>query len=100
MSQSNYSKIESDKNESVSWEVLPTVADLYNIDIVDLLGDLGVKNINLSKNNDYATNAFYVIQQPNMPESIIKTLQELVESQRLMIETLKLQLEILSKNRG
>jgi hypothetical protein len=35
-----------------------------------------------------------------MPESIIKTLQELVESQRLMIETLKLQLEILSKNRG
>lgn len=99
MSQSNYSKLESDKYESVSWEVLPAVAEIYGIDIIDLLADLGVQNINLSRNNDHATNAFYVVQQANSLENIDKSIMKLIESQKLIIQALKLQLEILKETK-
>jgi hypothetical protein len=94
MSQSNYSKLESDKYESFAWDILPTIANIYDINLIDFFEDLGIRLLNNSKNNDYATNAFYVVQNSdNKIEEVTKSLWEIINSQKEIIAFLTTQLD-------
>jgi len=96
MSQGNYSKLESNKYESFSWDILPSLANLYGVEITELLQSDSSLHINMSKNKDNAINAF-LVNQNSSNENLIKSLRETIESQKEVITLQKTQIEYLEK---
>ena len=94
MSQGNYSKLETDRYASVSGETLMLLAEIYGINVPELIENSNVQHINLSKNKDNAINAFIVLQETKKQnEQIVEAFRETITSQK---ETIASQKEMLN----
>ena len=94
MSQGNYSKLESDQYSTPSGEILLLLAEIYGINIPELIENSNGQHINLSKNKDNAINAFIVLQETKKQnEQIVEAFRETITSQK---ETIASQKEMLN----
>lgn len=94
MSQGNYSKLESDKYESPSGEILLNLAEIYGITVTELLENANNQHINLSKNKDNAINAFIVLQETKKQnEQLVEAFKETIASQKETIAAQKSHIE-------
>lgn len=89
MTQGNYSKLESDKYESFSWDFVPKLAKIYGLEITDILPKESNQHINMSKNKDNAVNAFLVLQDSErMCKELNTALQKIIDTQQMVINSL------------
>jgi transcriptional regulator with XRE-family HTH domain len=95
ISQSNYSRIESDKLAPPA-DILPKIADLYNVNVNTLLGVTEQGYTNASNYKDNAFSSYLVYQDSQKQhEEAIEAKNETITALKALIESLQGQLAVL-----